>query len=104
MTVARKLAEICHSYGVAILGQVEFIKFNRGIDLDISVNDLTVEDIRKIQADIISAAQQLQFAGFDGLGYSFSLQSYAFYLFFCKILCKLIIFNIITKSKNNRQK
>ena len=67
MTVARKLAEICHSYGVAILGQVEFIKFNRGIDLDISVNDLTVEDIRKIQADIISAAQQLQFAGFDGI-------------------------------------
>ena len=35
--------------------------------MDISVNDLTVEDIRKIQADIISAAQQLQFAGFDGI-------------------------------------
>lgn len=67
MPMARKVAEICHSYGVPILGQVEFIKFNRGIDLDISVNDLTVEDIRKIQADIISAAQQLQFAGFDGI-------------------------------------
>lgn len=67
MPMARKVAEICHSYDVAILGQVEFIKFNRGIDLDISVNDLTVEDIRKIQADLISAAQQLQFAGFDGI-------------------------------------
>lgn len=67
MTMARKVAEICHSYDVAILGQVEFIKYNRGIDLDISVNDLTVGDIRKIQADIISAAQKLQFAGFDGI-------------------------------------
>lgn len=67
IAAAGKTAEICHSHGVAILGQVEFIKFNRGIDLDIPVNDLTVEDIRKIQADIISAAQKLQFAGFDGI-------------------------------------
>lgn len=67
MTMARKIAEITHSYGVPILGQVEFIKFNRGIDLDISVNDLTIDDIRKIQSDIISAAQKLKFAGFDGI-------------------------------------
>jgi len=67
MTMARKVAEITHSYDVPILGQVEFIKYNRGIDLDIPVNDLTMEDIRKIQADIISAAQTLQFAGFDGI-------------------------------------
>ena len=67
MAMAGKVAEICHGYGVPILGQVEFIKYNRGIDLDIPVNDLTVEDIRKIQADIIQAAQKLQFAGFDGM-------------------------------------
>ena len=67
MTIARKVAEITHSYDVPILGQVEFIKYNRGIDLDISVNDLTVDDIRKIQADIISAAQKLEYAGFDGI-------------------------------------
>ena len=67
ITMARKVAEICHSYDVPILGQVEFIKFNRGIDLDIPVNDLTIDDIRKIQADLISAAQTLQFAGFDGI-------------------------------------
>lgn len=67
MTMARKLAEITHSYGVPILGQVEFIKYNRGIDLDIPVNDLTVDDIRKIQADVIEAAQKLQYAGFDGI-------------------------------------
>ena len=63
---ARKIVEICHNYSVPILGQLEFIKYNRGIDLDISVNDLTVEDIRKIQSDIIKAAQKLQFLGFDG--------------------------------------
>jgi len=67
MTMARKIAEITHSYGVPILGQVEFIKYNRDIDLDISVNDLTIEDIRKIQSDIISAAQKLQYADFDGI-------------------------------------
>jgi 2,4-dienoyl-CoA reductase-like NADH-dependent reductase (Old Yellow Enzyme family) len=67
MTMARKLAEITHSYDVPILGQVEFIKYNRGIDLDIPVNDLTVDDIRKIQSDIIEAAQKLQYSGFDGI-------------------------------------
>lgn len=67
MTISSKIAEICHSYDVPILGQIEFIKYNRGIDLDISVNDLTIEDIRQIQSDIIQAAQKLQLAGFDGI-------------------------------------
>ncbi|WP_295115254.1 tRNA-dihydrouridine synthase [uncultured Methanobrevibacter sp.] len=67
MIKARKVAEITHSYDVPILGQVEFIKFNRGIDLDIAVNDLTVDDIRKIQSDMILAAQRLQVVGFDGI-------------------------------------
>lgn len=67
MNMARNIAEITHTYDVPVLGQVEFIKYNRGIDLDIPVNDLTMEDIRKIQADIISAAQKLQYADFDGI-------------------------------------
>ena len=67
MVMASKMAEITHSYDVPILGQVEFIKYNRGIDLDISVNDLVMEDIRKIQSDIIAAAKKLEFAGFDGI-------------------------------------
>lgn len=65
--MAQKIAEITHSYNVPVLGQVEFIKYNRGIDLDIAVNDLTKEDIRKIQSDIIVAAQKLEFADFDGI-------------------------------------
>ena len=67
MIMARKVAEITHSYDVPILGQVEFIKFNRGIDLNLAVNDLTVDDIRKIQSDMILAAQRLQVVGFDGI-------------------------------------
>ena len=47
--------------------KMAFIKYNRGIDLDIPVNDLTIEDIRKIQSDIISSAQMLEYAGFDGI-------------------------------------
>ena len=64
---AKKLAEITHDYDVPILGQIEFIKYNRGIDLDIDVNDLTMEDIRQIQSDIIVAVQKLKLAGFDGI-------------------------------------
>ncbi|WP_304093504.1 oxidoreductase [Methanobrevibacter ruminantium] len=67
MKMAMKISEICHDYDVPILGQVEFIKYNWGIDLDIPVNDLTIEDIRKIQSDIISSAQMLKYAGFDGI-------------------------------------
>ena len=41
MIDAKRLAEISHSHDVPILGQIEFIKYDRGIDLDIGVNDLT---------------------------------------------------------------
>lgn len=64
---AKNLAEISHNYNVPILGQIEFIKYNRGIDLDIDINDLTLDDIRQIQSDIIVAVQKLQITGFDGI-------------------------------------
>ncbi len=67
MIEAKKLAEISHSHNVPILGQIEFIKYDRGIDRDIDVNDLTLEDIRQIQQDMIVVAQKLKLAGFDGI-------------------------------------
>ena len=67
MIEAKKLAEITHEYDVPILGQVEFIKYNRGIDLDININEITLEDIRQIQSDIIVVAQKLKLSGFDGI-------------------------------------
>lgn len=63
----RKLTDMVHSYNVPILAQLEFVEFNRGIDMNIPVNDLTKDDIRKIQTDIIIAAKKLSFAGFDGI-------------------------------------
>ncbi|MBO5841348.1 MAG: NADH-dependent flavin oxidoreductase [Methanobrevibacter sp.] len=67
MVEAKRLADIAHEHDVAIFGQIEFIQFNRGIDLNIDINDLTIDDIRQIQSDIIVAAQKLKLAGFDGI-------------------------------------
>ena len=67
LMISRRLAQICHANDVPILGQIEFIKYNREIDYDIQVNDLTLDDIRKIQTDIIIAARKLKIAGFDGV-------------------------------------
>ncbi|WP_407378707.1 NADH-dependent flavin oxidoreductase [Methanobrevibacter sp.] len=67
MVEAKKLVDIAHEHDVPILGQIEFIKYNRGIDLDIDINDLTIDDIRQIQTDIIVASQKLKLAGFDGI-------------------------------------
>lgn len=61
------LTDLVHEYNVPILAQLEFIEFNRGIDRKISVNDLTIDDIRKIQSDLIMNSKKLSFAGFDGI-------------------------------------
>lgn len=63
----KKLTELVHEYDVPILAQLEFVNFNRGIDMNIDVNDLTMDDIRKIQTDLIMDAKKLSFAGFDGI-------------------------------------
>lgn len=64
---AKKLAEITHKYGVPILGQIELIKYNKGINLDVDINDMTLDDIRQIQVDIFNTAKKLKLAGFDGI-------------------------------------
>lgn len=63
----KKITDITHKYSTPILGQLMFIQYNRGIDLNINVNDLTIDDIRRIQVDIITAAKKLSIAGFDGI-------------------------------------
>ena len=59
----KRVTDIAHKYNTPIIGQLMFVQYNRGIDLNIKVNELTMEDIRKIQVDIISAAKKLSFAG-----------------------------------------
>lgn len=63
----QKITSICHKYNVPVLAQLAFAKYNRQIDYDIQVNDLTHDDIRHIQTEIIMNAKRLQFAGFDGM-------------------------------------
>lgn len=63
----RRLNDMVHEYAVPIFAQLMFVQFNRGIDLNVGVNDLTLDDIRKIQVDIIGACKKIMFSGFDGV-------------------------------------
>lgn len=64
---ARDLTDLVHLYDVPIFAQLGFVRFNKHSEQDIQVNEITVEDIRKIQSDMIIAAQKMSYAGFDGI-------------------------------------
>ncbi|WP_407381627.1 tRNA-dihydrouridine synthase [Methanobrevibacter sp.] len=63
----RYLTGIVHQYDVPILAQLGFVNCNVNGRQNISVNDLTIEDIRQIQSDYIVAAKKASLAGFDGI-------------------------------------
>ena len=64
---AKDLTNLVHDYGVPIFAQLGFVQYNKHAEQNISVNDVTVDDIRKIQTDYIIAAQKIAFGGFDGI-------------------------------------
>ena len=64
---AQDLTNLVHIYDVPIFAQLGFVQFNKKADQNISINDITSEDIIKIQTDIIIAAQKFDFARFDGI-------------------------------------
>ena len=64
---ARDLTDLVHVYDVPIFAQLGFVRYNKRAEHDISVDDIDVEDIRKIQTDMIIAAQKFDYAGFDGI-------------------------------------
>lgn len=66
----KKVTDIVHSYNVPILAQLESVQYNRDIDLNIPINDLTIEDIRKIQTNLVISTKKLSFAGFDGIQFA----------------------------------
>jgi len=76
----KKITQISHKYNVPILAQLGFAKYNRQIDYNIQVNDLTIDDIRRIQTELIMDAKKLSFTGFDGvqlaLGNNFFLSKF----------------------------
>jgi 2,4-dienoyl-CoA reductase-like NADH-dependent reductase (Old Yellow Enzyme family) len=64
---ARDLTDLVHVYDVPILAQLGFVQFNKRTEQNIKVDDVSIEDIRKIQTDMIIAAQKFDYAGFDGI-------------------------------------
>ena len=64
---ARDLTDLVHLYDVPIFAQLGFVQFNKRTKQNIPVEEVSIEDIRKIQTDTIIAAQKYDYAGFDGL-------------------------------------
>lgn len=63
----KQLTDICHNFNVPILGQLAFFYYDDGDNQKAEPNDLTIEGIRKLQAEVVMAAKKFSFAGFDGI-------------------------------------
>jgi len=63
----KMITGIAHEYGVPILGQLAFFYYDDGENQKVEANDITIEGIRKLQAEVIVAAKKFSFAGFDGI-------------------------------------
>ena len=63
----RDLTDLVHVYDVPIFAQVGFVQYNKRTEQNIRVEDISIDDIRKIQTDYIIAAQKIDYAGFDGI-------------------------------------
>ena len=64
---ARDLTDLVHVYDVPIFAQLGFVQYNKRTEQNIRVEEVSIEDIRKIQTDMIIAAQKFDYAGFDGI-------------------------------------
>lgn len=63
----KEITDIVHSEDVPILGQLAFFFFDDGENQKAEPNDITIEGIRKLQAEVVMAAKKFSFAGFDGI-------------------------------------
>lgn len=63
----KEVTDIAHENNAPILAQIGFVNCNINGKQMMEVNDLTIEDIRTIQADYVMAAKKIMFAGFDGV-------------------------------------
>lgn len=61
------VTDIVHKYNVPILGQLAFFYYDDGDNQKVEANDIKLEGIRKLQAEVVMAAKKLSFAGFDGI-------------------------------------
>ena len=63
----KMITDICHNHDVPVLGQLAFFYYDDGDNQKAEPNDLKIEGIRKLQAEVIMAAKKFSFAGFDGM-------------------------------------
>ena len=63
----KEVTDIAHENNTPIFAQIGFINCNVNGKQMMEVNELTIEDIRTIQADYVVAAKKIMFAGFDGI-------------------------------------
>ena len=64
---ARDLTDLVHIYDVPIFSQLGFVQYNKKTNQNMRVEEISIEDIRKIQTDMIIAAQKFDYGGFDGI-------------------------------------
>ncbi len=64
---AKDLTDLVHVYDVPIFAQLGFVQYNKKTEQNMKIDDLSIEDIRKIQTDYIIAAQKIDYGGFDGI-------------------------------------
>lgn len=64
---AKDLTDLVHVYDVPIFAQLGLVQYHKKAEHNILIDDMTLEDIRKIQTDFIIAAQKFDYAGFDGI-------------------------------------
>lgn len=63
----KEITDLVHKYNVPILGQLALFYYNDGINQKVEANDITIEGIRRLQAEVIMAAKKFSYAGFDGI-------------------------------------
>ncbi|MBQ7927442.1 MAG: tRNA-dihydrouridine synthase [Methanobrevibacter sp.] len=63
----KEITSIANENNTPIFAQIGFVNCNVNGKQMMEVNDLTLEDIRTIQADYVVAAKKIMFAGFDGI-------------------------------------
>ena len=64
---AKDLTDLVHIYDVPIFAQLGFVHYNKKAEQHVKIEDITLDDIRKIQTDFIIAAEKMDYAGFDGI-------------------------------------
>lgn len=63
----KDLTDLVHVYDVPIFAQLGFVQYNKHAEQNMRIEDISIEDIRKIQTDFIVACQKCDYAGFDGV-------------------------------------